>query len=116
MRCSPCCQTRNALTVSRWDKRQGVYPDVSHGSQPIDFSHDYHVFAVEWSAASIRWFVDDKLVFTRTPRQPSSLFLPPAPMYLILNSAVAYWFKDTPTWSEEVFFRIDWVRIYEWRW
>ncbi len=92
---------------------QGVYPNVSGGAQPIDFSLDYHVFSLEWHESSIRWFVDGKLVFTRVPGQPSGLFLPPAPMYLILNSAVAYWFKELPEWREEVFFRIDYVRIYE---
>jgi beta-glucanase (GH16 family) len=101
------------LTGFRWDKLQGVYPNVSDGRAPIDFSLDYHIFSLEWDSSSIRWFVDENLVFARTPGQPSSLFLPPAPMYLILNSAVAYWFKELPEWKDEVFFRIDYVRIFE---
>ena len=92
---------------------QGVFPNVSGGSPPIDFSLQYHLFAMEWTESHIRWFVDDVHVFTRVRGQPSSLFLPPVPMYLILNTAVAYWFKLPPAWTEEVFFRVDWVRVYE---
>ncbi len=106
-----------------------MYPNVSHCHLPIDFSLRYHVFGVEWNASALSWFVDDVHVFTRTHGQPSSLFLPPAPMYmprlpalkmchnlrryLILNTAVAWWFKLPPSWTNDVFFRIDWVRIYE---
>jgi hypothetical protein len=105
--------TQPLHTAIRYDGLQGVYPNVSNGSVPIDFSLDYHLFAVEWNETAISWFVDDVHVFTRASGQPSSLFLPPVPMYLILNTAVAYWFKVPPTWTETVFFRIDWVRIYE---
>ena len=101
------------VAYHRYDGVQSVFPNVSGGSAPIDFSRDYHTFAVEWSDAEIMWFVDDVHVFTRVRGQPSSLFLPPVPMYLILNTAVAYWFKLPPAWTEEVFFRVDWVRVYE---
>lgn len=30
-------------------------------------SDDFHVFAVEWDPARIRWFMDDRLYFTMTP-------------------------------------------------
>jgi len=99
--------------LCRYDGVQGVFPNVSGGSPPIDFSLKYHLFAMEWTESDIRWFVDDVHVFTRVRGQPSSLFLPPVPMYLILNTAVAYWFKPPPAWTEEVFFRVDWVRVYE---
>jgi len=31
------------------------------------FSDDFHVFAVEWEANAIRWYVDDALYSTKTP-------------------------------------------------
>jgi hypothetical protein len=63
---------------------QGVYPNVSGGSAPIDFSLEYHIFAVEWSDAELHWFVDGKLVFSRFRGEPSSLFLPPVRVMMML--------------------------------
>jgi beta-glucanase (GH16 family) len=99
--------------VDEYDGRQGVYPNVTGGAAPIDFSQAFHEFALEWNATSLSWFVDGQHVITRTTGDPTSLFMPPAPMYLILNTAVAWWFKTPPTWSQDVYFRIDSVRVYE---
>ncbi len=68
----------------RYDGVQGVYPNVSGGSTPIDFSLEYHIFAVEWSDAELHWYVDGKLVFSRFRGEPSSLFLPPVRVMMML--------------------------------
>lgn len=44
--------------------------DPYHCETAHDFSAAFHVFAVEWEATSIRWFVDDKLYWTRTCSVP----------------------------------------------
>lgn len=99
--------------VDEYDGRQGVYPNVTGGAAPIDFSQAFHVFALEWNATALSWFVDGEHVITRTAGEPRSLFMPPSPMYLILNTAVAWWFKSPPTWADTVYFRIDSVRVFE---
>ena len=53
-----------------------------------DFSKGFHVFAVEWEATSIRWFVDDKLYWTRTLGVDHVSFIPSQPLYIILNTAI----------------------------
>ena len=84
-----------------------------HGVRPIDFSQAFHTFSVVWTQTTITWLVDGAPYVTRVAGMPANLFLPLTPMYLILNTAVAYWFKPPPAWTEEVFFRVDWVRVYE---
>ena len=40
----------------------GQYPNVTAGWPSIDFSREYHTFAVEWNAEQISWFVDDNFI------------------------------------------------------
>ncbi|MEM9373394.1 MAG: glycoside hydrolase family 16 protein, partial [Planctomycetota bacterium] len=65
-----------------------------------DFSADYHVYAVEWEADQIRWYVDDVLYYTRTSSQwftaaSSGLQAPfDNPFHLLLNVAVGGNYPD----------------------
>ena len=41
----------------------GVYPPV--GAPAIDYSADFHTYAIEWNASSIVWFVDNRSYWER---------------------------------------------------
>ena len=81
--------------------------------QPIDFSTDFHTFAVEWSKESLTFFVDDH------PVHHISRFnvpiIPRWPFYLILNTAVSP-FGMPAALNEcdgDMFHYVDYVRVYK---
>lgn len=75
--------------VDDWDKRNANFPPLN-SSTSIDFSADYHVFSATWTPYQLEWFVDGNLYYHRDVAQPWSLFIPNTPMYLILNTALAW--------------------------
>lgn len=81
-----------------------------------DFSDDFHVFAVEWEEAEIRWFIDGQM-YSRKTR--ADLQGKPWPfdqnMHLLLNLAVGGNWPGQPSGST-VFpqeYIIDYVRVYD---
>ena len=53
------------------------------------FSDDFHVFAIEWEASAIRWYVDGNLYSTKTPADiPGKTWVFDHPFFIILNLAV----------------------------
>ncbi len=81
-----------------------------------DFSADFHVFAVEWEEAEIRWFIDGQMYSRKTK---SDLQGKPWPfdhnMHLLLNLAVGGNWPGQPSGST-VFpqpYIIDYVRVYD---
>jgi beta-glucanase (GH16 family) len=99
------------------------FPDNSHSGDEYqlpqgDFSDDFHLFAVEWKAGEIRWYIDDKLVQTQT-KWHSSGGLFPAPFdqrfHLLLNLAVGGEFLGPPDASTPFPARmeVDFVRVYQ---
>jgi len=92
----------------------GVYPDVAHGAAPIDFSADFHDFALEWNSSSLSFFVDDVHIGTATSPQ---ILVPQTPFYFIFNTAICggSWCYDpsTPLPTNTVYFYIDSVKAYK---
>ena len=83
----------------------------SSGKYTADYSFadDYHVFALEWEADAIRWYIDGNLIHTAKEG------IPHAPHYLILNTAVGGSWPGNPD-STTVFPQyhdIDYVRVYQ---
>lgn len=78
---------------------------------------DFHVYAIEWDADAIRWFVDDLHyhTVTRDDLPGAAPWVFDAPHFLILNIAVGGTFVG-PVAADTVFpqaMRVDYVRIYE---
>jgi beta-glucanase (GH16 family) len=80
------------------------------------FSDDFHVFAVEWEAGVIRWYVDGSLYQTRSsdllPRNQKWVF--DHPFFIILDLAVGGMYGG-PTDASTTFpqtVRVDYVRVY----
>lgn len=74
----------------------------------VDYTKDFHTYALEWEPDSIRWYIDGNLIHATTNG------IPHKPHYLILNTAVGGTWPGNPD-STTVFPQyhdIDWVRVY----
>ena len=74
-----------------------------------DFTADFHLFSLEWTPDTLKWFVDDSVRFV------STLGIPHEPMYLIMNTAVGGSWPGSPdgTTIFPQYHDIDYVRFYE---
>jgi beta-glucanase (GH16 family) len=103
--------TDTAYMTVHW----GQSYDVGHESDGTsfdgpDFSADFHLFAVEWDAGKISWFIDGIERYTHTGDGVSHV-----PMYMILNLAIGGGWPGAPD-ATTVFpgtFEIDYVRAYQ---
>jgi beta-glucanase (GH16 family) len=83
------------------------------------FADDFHVYAVEWEAQAIRFYVDDHLYATRTPAQlpKGTKWVYDHPFFLLLNVAVGGGWPGNPD-ATTVFpqtMLVDYVRVYKHR-
>jgi beta-glucanase (GH16 family) len=84
------------------------------GGQPI--ADDFHVFAVEWEANAIRFYVDEHLYETRTPADlpKGAKWVYDHPFFLLLNVAVGGDWPGSPdassTFPQEML--VDYVRVF----
>ena len=74
----------------------------------VDYTRDFHVYALEWEPDEIRWFVDGQLIHATNEGVPHT------PHYLILNTAVGGAWPGNPdeTTVFPQFHDIDYVRVY----
>jgi Beta-glucanase/Beta-glucan synthetase len=81
------------------------------------FADAYHLFAVEWRADRIDWFLDGERFHTVTPAdlpEGATWVFNDAPFHLLLNLAVGGLWPGYPdeTTSFPQEYRIDYVRVY----
>ena len=89
-------------------------------SSPFDlksgaFADDFHVFAIEWQPAEIRWYVDDQLYKTLTPTGANGKWVFDHPFFILLNVAVGGGWPGYPD-QTSVFpqtMQVDYVRVYQ---
>jgi beta-glucanase (GH16 family) len=75
----------------------------------VDYSKDFHIYALEWEPDSIRWYIDDHLIHATVEG------IPHTPHYVILNTAVGGAWPGNPD-STTVFPQyhdIDYIRVYQ---
>lgn len=79
------------------------------------FDSDYHVFAVEWSADKIDFFVDDNLYQRLAPDDLPGEWVFNTEFFMILNIAVGGNYVGNPTASTpfDQKMTIDYVRVYK---
>lgn len=81
------------------------------------FADDFHVFAVEWEPAEIRWYVDGTLFSTKRPSDlpEGARWVFDHPFFLLLNVAVGGNWPGEPdattTFPQRML--VDYVRVYE---
>ena len=75
----------------------------------VDYTKDFHLYALEWEPDSIRWFVDGNLIHA------TANGIPHKPHYLILNTAIGGSWPGNPdsTTIFPQFHDIDYVRIFQ---
>ena len=97
--------------------------DATHRPHPRQISaarlQYYTVFAVEYNASSISYYVNGTLVNHAYPGMPgwsAAWAVPAGPLYLILSQAyMAHRPEgDPPSWAWPIEQRVDYVRQYEW--
>ena len=95
-----------------WDGGSG---HVQYGSSTTTTPGDFHVYAVEWDASSIRWYVDNTLYVTgniaNNINNTGAFHLP---FYLILNLAIGGDFpgQTIDNASLPTTMQVDYVRVY----
>lgn len=75
----------------------------------VDFTKDFHIYALEWEPDSIRWFIDGNLIYTTTNG------IPHKPHYIILNTAIGGSWPGNPD-STTIFPQyhdIDYIRVFQ---
>jgi len=81
------------------------------------FAADYHVYAVEWDASEVRFYVDDTLYERRAPEDaPSGApWVFDHPFFLLLNLAIGGNYGGDPdaTTSFPLTMKVDYVRVYK---
>jgi beta-glucanase (GH16 family) len=81
------------------------------------FADDFHVFAVEWEPQQIRFYVDDRLYGTRTPKElpAGAKWVYDHPFFVLLNVAVGGNWPGSPdsTTHFPQTMLVDYVRIYK---
>ncbi|MCM1516034.1 MAG: glycoside hydrolase family 16 protein [Paraprevotella sp.] len=91
-----------------------------NGSSMAGIDYDlWHIYAVEWDAMSITWYVDNQKMWTYSKSSDQNALDQgqwpfDAPFYLILNQSVGNgsWAKPADTsFTYETLF--DWVRVYQ---
>lgn len=80
-----------------------------------DWQEEYHVYAVEWTADGIDYFLDDTLYFSV---KASAVSMPTSPMYIIFDQAVDSWLFPPSAGpgdyngADGVELKVDYVRVY----
>lgn len=78
------------------------------------FADDFHVYAIEWEADQIRWYVDDVHYKTLTRADIQGQWVFDHPFFILLNVAVGGLWPgypdDTTTFPQQM--RVDYVRVY----
>jgi len=96
------------------------WPDNKHSGQHVEVENDledeFHVYSVEWEENEIRWYIDDELYSTKTPKD-----LEPFPwpfdqeFFIILNLAIGGSWPGAPDETTEFpkYMFVDYVRVYK---
>ncbi|NNJ79355.1 MAG: glycoside hydrolase family 16 protein [Xanthomonadales bacterium] len=93
-----------------------VFTGESYGV-PTDATTDFHVYALEWDATEMRWYVDGVLYAMQNAWYSTSAPYPAPfdqPFYILLNVAVGGNFPGAPDAGTEfpVTMEVDYVRVY----
>ncbi|MCC6891627.1 MAG: family 16 glycosylhydrolase [Anaerolineae bacterium] len=85
-------------------------------TRDADLADDFHVYAVDWDADAIRWYIDGELFYTFTPNDLNGKpWVYDHDFFILLNVAVGgYWPgmpDDTTVFPQTML--VDYVRVYQ---
>lgn len=94
--------------VFHYNDEKGAKQSASHKFKGGDLTKDYHVFGLEWTEQSIKWFVDGVETFSVENNSPSNK------LYLYINTAIGGNWPSNPDSSTEFpqAMYIDYVKYY----
>jgi endo-1,3-1,4-beta-glycanase ExoK len=94
---------------------QSVTPTQSPQMAMLAFdpAADFHVYAVEWTPAEVRFIVDGEVMRTWTT-QISRLHLPQNILLTIWASSSASWAGPIETTTAPISADYDWIKVYNW--
>jgi beta-glucanase (GH16 family) len=82
-----------------------------------DAAETFHVYAIEWDAATVRWFVDDREFFSFANEKTGKDVWPfDGPFHLVLNVAVGGTWGGQRGVDDDAFpmrLEVDYVRVYQ---
>eukprot|EP01084_Bolivina_argentea_P004118 7793_1 len=86
----------------------GLYPP---GMDPTWNENDFHIYGVEWNQTHMSFSVDGNKYETVTQEQAN---LPKDnPFYIILNTAIAFYWPPHKDSNYPAYHIIDWVKVYQ---
>ena len=93
-----------------WKNVEGKHAaqGFEYKSPTVDYTEDFHTYAVDWEPSSVAWYIDGQKVTECTKGSPGE------PMYLLVNLAVGGGWPGNPN-AETVFpstFAVSYVRAY----
>lgn len=107
----------NKIHQTIWYDYSGTHPrQTLTATTDVDPSAGFHTYAAEWEPGVIRWYVDDRLTYTRTTA--TTPWLDEAfgkPFVIRLNMAVGGSWPGSPdaTTTFPAEYRVDHVRVYQ---
>jgi beta-glucanase (GH16 family) len=89
---------------------------TSFETKGAGFNEDFHEYAMEWNATSIKWYIDGYLYSTKTPNDLGGSFWPFIERFhFLINLAVGGNWPGNPdfttTFPQE--YKVDYVRVYD---
>ncbi|MER7751667.1 glycoside hydrolase family 16 protein [Kitasatospora sp. NPDC097643] len=100
--------SQNVQQTVHWAGPNGADQSAAGHYGPLDFPAGYHVFALDWEADSLTWFVDGQARFWMT--DPSKI--PDVAMEILLNLAVGV--PNQPSTAvDSAQMQVSWVRVWQ---
>ena len=99
---------RTDLVWDNWDAKDLGRVD----SGAIGSFDDYHIYAMEWTANKLDYYVDDRLIGHSDISDDSQWFMFHQPHYILLNQALGAAGGSVPSDMTEYTMYVDWVRVY----
>lgn len=84
------------------------YPPL--GNDTVDWAAAFHVFSIEWNATALSFAVDGVVYETKTATE---VILPTVAQYIILNTAIAWFWPPDAQAVYPAYHVVDWVRVYQ---
>mgnify|MGYP002711158085 CR=1 FL=1 len=99
---------RTDLVWDNWDAKDLGRVDSGN----IGSFDDYHIYAMEWTANKLDYYVDDRLIGHSDISDDSQWFMFHQPHYILLNQALGAAGGSVPSNMTEYTMYVDWVRVY----
>ena len=101
------CEPGNIYGVCHYWKNKRLVK--TYGMLHINDPEEFHVYALEWDADEVRWYVDDEMYFSTRAGVPDE------DMYVLMTLAVGGVWPGSPdnTTPFPISMKVDYIRLYQ---